>query len=115
MKNVRRHVRVARNAVSRGVKGVASGGCGGVGWGEGGNFPWIGEGQGVNEGVRSSQEGPRATGIRSSVGTGSPATTRCPFRRARTGAVERVLGKALPFAVGPAKSPEPVNRDGIVA
>ena len=28
-------------------------------------------------------------GIRSSVGTGSPATTGCPFRRARNGTMAR--------------------------
>ena len=33
------------------------------------------------EGQRGNQDGPPATGTRSSVGTGSPATTGRPFRR----------------------------------
>ena len=39
--------------------------------------------------VRGNQDGPPPTGTRSSVGTGSPATTGRPFRRARNGTVAR--------------------------
>ena len=45
--------------------------------------------RGLDEGLRGSLDGPPAMGIRSSVGTGSPATSGCPFRRARTGTVAR--------------------------
>ena len=37
--------------------------------------------RGVDGGRRGNQDGPPATGTRSSVGTGSPATTGRPFRR----------------------------------
>ena len=45
--------------------------------------------RGVEGGGRGNQDGPAATGTRSSVGTGSPATTGRPFRRARNGTVAR--------------------------
>ena len=68
---------------ARGERGVVGGG------GEAGACLWIGEGDGVDEGGKDNQYGPPATGIRSLVGTGSPATTGCPFRRARNGTAAR--------------------------
>ena len=45
--------------------------------------------RGLDEGRRGNQYGPPATGTRSSVSTGSPATTGRPFRRARNGTLAR--------------------------
>lgn len=70
------------------------GGCPEPRWGQegrGGHSPWMGEGEGVDEGGRGNEDGLHATGIKSSYGTGSPATTECPFRRAHNCTVARTM------------------------
>ena len=58
------------------------------GWG-GGGIHGQGRVRGVDEGRRGIQDGPPASGTRSAVGTGSPATTGRPFRQACNGTVAR--------------------------
>ena len=66
-------------------------GGGAAGWKcqVGGGMHGQGRVRAVEGGGRGNQDGPPATGTRSSVGTGSPATTGRPFRRARNGTVAR--------------------------
>ena len=73
--------RCPRDGVWWGRGGVV-GGCRGASHGQG-------RVRGLGVGGRGYYDGPPATGIRSSVGTGSPATTGCLFRRARNGTVAR--------------------------